>query len=93
MYATLRDNKLHTPGHDGEQFVSRRIKSPGVYRVRTCTQRGDVVEFGSGVVEVIKMDFFLANVAARCELNLKLPITDHKVVIRTPANYADYAQK
>ena len=51
MYATLKDNKLYTTGHDGTQFVVD-VDGPGVYAVEVCRQRECVVEFGAGRVTV-----------------------------------------
>lgn len=76
MYAILRNNQLITQGHDGEQFITD-VDEPGIYQVQTCMTRGDVVEFGSGTVEVTEEDLSFTAVLEW------LRITDYKVEILT----------
>ncbi len=80
-YAILKDNKLITPGHAGAELITD-VDGPGAYQVRTCRERGGVVEFGSGLVMVEK---FHLGLHVLKHPPYQLTITDHKVVALAPA--------
>jgi len=79
MHATLRNNKLYTPARDGE-FVTD-VDGPGVYEVNTCRERGNVVEFGAGTVEVTEEDLGIAFALD----TWGLPVENHRVIALTPS--------
>lgn len=83
MYATLHNHKLTTPGYNGEQFIIH-VDGPGIYQVRTCTTRGDVVEFGSGIV---KVELYHLPLHILKPPPYQLRIEDHKVEILTYITY------
>lgn len=80
MHATLKNNQLITPAHDGEFVVD--VDGPGVYEVKTCSQWGDVIRLGVGTVEVTESDLLFT---APLEW---MTIENHRVVILTVTNDA-----